>query len=162
MVYYITLIVNPYLIRLFFFFFFFTYLTKGHCFNPHRFSIIKILLCFFDTYVYVLVNSININQTKYHQFQCNYDVIYVKTVKTENKWQNLFLTIKILGTFDIYWVCGKSFLERIVKHNYSFKENFATDPVNKFGIKINNLYFLGIVCVALTSYPFLKTTLCSL
>ena len=54
----------------------------------------------------------------------HFDIIYVNTVNTNpKKWQNLFLTIKILGTSHFHQVCSKSFLEWIVKQRKVWDKN---------------------------------------
>ena len=98
----------------------------------------------------------------------HYNVMYVKTVKTRKKWQNVFFTVNFLGTSEFHWVCGKSFFKWLVNMN------------NKFGIKRKKklyisknsagctfpLYTLfwtttlpnpGIVCVGVLGYAIIMS-----
>ena len=75
------------------------FLFYAGSYNPHRFSIIRVLydavFCIFGTNVWVLVPSIHINQTNHHQISMwrHYDVIYVNSKKRKNG-TNLFFYLK--------------------------------------------------------------------
>ena len=100
---------------------------QGGCCNPHGFSMIGVLCCF--------IRYLCVGLGPFYPYQPekepkifmwrHYDVIYYKTVKKKKKkrkkkkktktkkqnveWQNLFVTVKCLGTFEFHQVGGKSF-----------------------------------------------------
>ena len=65
----------------------------------------------------------------------HYDVLYVKTVKKNEKWH--FLTMIILGIFDFHLVCDKSFWEWIVKQKTNKQTNKKTTEKTTTTTKIS-------------------------
>ena len=72
-----------------------------------------------------------------------------KTVKIVKKWQNLFLTVKFLGTTEFQWGLWQKFLRMNSKHTKI-----------KFGIKRKKkLYFFkknSVDCTSIPVFPFLN------